>query len=112
MEVIGTVASFLLIIHGGILVYFNMLRVRRTIEYLNDFKGSILSEVDYKELKDRYTSFFSYLEPYPEYKRYKKIYADDNFHKFVRRGKRIFKYLFIALPSLLIILLIMSLISP
>ena len=111
MELVGVITSFLLIVHGGILVYFNMFRVRKTIEYINDFRGNILSEADYKDLKNRYTSFFSYLEPYPNDERYKILYTNYSFCKFVNRGKIIFKYLFIALPSLLIILLLMSLIS-
>ncbi|OGX88098.1 hypothetical protein BEN47_09505 [Hymenobacter lapidarius] len=95
-----TLTLFLLSIwftHTFALVIYNKYRVKQLIKYISLSRGRELSEHEFLELLDNYTSFLGYSSFSPSKKYYPRLYTNQEFAAFANRSKSTMIYLFSAL---------------
>ena len=83
--------------HTAALVIYSKYRVKQLIKYISLSRGRELSERDFLELLDNYTSFLGYSSFSPSKRDYPKLYTNQEFAVFAKRSKSIMIYLFSAL---------------
>lgn len=84
------------------LIMYNRYRIKRLTIFVNEFhKIGLLKKKEYELLAGNYRGFFRYLEGYPDRDKYAILYLHNDFRVFSEQSILIFKYLFVAIPSLL-----------
>jgi hypothetical protein len=102
------VVFLILFVHVFLLMLHNAFRIKKLLKYIDKFKNEgKLNENDYQLLYDRYTSFFSYLEFYPDKIDFRTLYENSEFDSYVRRSKWKLKYYSIVAGTAFAILLIL-----
>lgn len=93
MEIFVLILTLIWISHFFLLVYTNKNRIRKLVTFVENFrKDNLLTGKDYERLNDRYTSFLSYLEFFPDKDDYKILYENVEFDNFVRKTRQRLKY--------------------
>ena len=91
--------------HFALLIITNKMRIKRLVTYIENFRSAnVLTKSDYEYLRDRYTSFMSYMEFFPDRTDYKAMYDNPEFDQFVNKMRRRLKYYAIVSSVTLIIL--------
>lgn len=110
MDILKTISiiTFLTLFgHFFFLMFHNTFRIKKLIKFVDKFKKEgKLSDADYELLYNRYTSFFSYLELYPDKEDFKLLYQSPEFDNYVRASKWKLKYCSIVIGISFLILLI------
>lgn len=107
LKTISIVVFLILFVHAFLLMFHNTFRIKKLLKYVDLFKKEgKLSDKDFELLYDRYTSFFSYLEFYPDKNDFKTLYENSEFESYVRRSKWKLKYYSIVVGASFLILLI------
>jgi hypothetical protein len=97
MEWLSILAFFFFFIHLFAFVFYNKYRIRQIIKYLSICRGRELSERDYKDLVESYTSFLGYAQGFPSKKHYNSLYTNPGFLTFYTKSSFMMKYLLCAL---------------
>jgi len=106
LKTISIVVSLIFFLHFFLLLFHNTFRIKKLLKYIDKFKREgKLNDKDYEILYDRYTSFFHYLEFYPDKNDFKTLYENSDFDTYVRRSKWKLKYYSIVAGASLVILL-------
>ena len=93
-EVILTIASTLSMIFGiPAFVLYNRYRIRQMLYHLNLCRGRELTEKEYVDLLDEYTSFLGYASFSPSRRHYPRLYTNPAFAAFTKRSKRVMQCL-------------------
>src|SRR5688572_30213883 len=80
-------------IHFLLLIMTNQWRIKRLVTFVDKFRDDdLLAKKDYEHLHDRYTSFLSYMEFFPDKQDYSLLYENEEFDKFVTRTRKRLKY--------------------
>lgn len=107
LKTISILVSMILCIHFFLLMFHNTFRIKKLLEYIDKFKKEgKLNDKDFELLYDRYTSFFHYLEFYPDKNDFKTLYENSEFDSYVKRSKWKLKYYSIVIVTSFLILLI------
>jgi hypothetical protein len=107
LKLISIVTFVIFFGHFSLLLLHNTFRIKRLVKFVKKFqKDGKLSANDFKVLYERYTSFLSYLEFYPDKEDFKILYENSEFDKYVKRSKWILKYCIVVIGITFIILLI------
>ena len=81
------------ITHLALLIIANKMRIKRLVTYVENFRSAnVLTKSEYEHLRDRYTSFMSYMEFFPDRTDYKAMYDNSEFDQFVNKMRRRLKY--------------------
>ena len=89
-----SIAVFVFVfLHLFALVLYNRYRIRQMLYHLGLCRGRELTEKDYVDLLDEYTSFLGYASFSPNRKDYPSLYTNPAFAAFAQRSKRIMQYL-------------------
>ena len=84
MQILLSILMVLLTIHSFLLIWTNKWRIRKLVTFVDKFKEEeLLGKKDYEYLYDRYTSFLSYMEFFPDKEDYRLLYENKDFYKFV-----------------------------
>lgn len=79
--------------------------------YLNFFRGTLLSEYEYKELMERYNNFsFGNWEPFPQKEDYPNLYKNEEFSNYVKNCKRYNLIMAYTLPFTLLLTFILGMV--
>lgn len=106
LKIISIVVSMILFLHLFLLLFHNTFRIKKLLKYVDKFKKEgKLNDKDFELLYDRYTSFFYYLEFYPDKNDFKTLYENSEFDTYVRRSKWKLKYYSIVVGTSFLILL-------
>jgi hypothetical protein len=109
LTVIEIVIAITLFVHFYLLMMHNAFRVKKLLTYIDQFKQEgKLSKNDFELLYNRYTSFFHYLEFYPDKSDFKVLYENTAFDAYVKKSKWKLKYYSIVSLTLIVILLILD----
>ena len=93
MTVLLPIVMILLMIHFFLLIWTNQWRIKKLVTFVDKFRDEdLLTKKDYEYLYNRYTSFLSYMEFFPDKEDYKSIYENVEFVRFVQRTRRRLKY--------------------
>jgi hypothetical protein len=97
MKELSIVSFLIFCAHIVFLLGFNKYRIRRIVFFIERLYGEgVLSASEYDTLKARYSSFFKYMEPFPNF-------SNPLYESFKQKGQWILRYLFVAIPLLLIV---------
>lgn len=109
LTVIEIVIAITLLVHCYLLAIHNVFRIRKLLIYIDQFKEEgKLSKNDFDLLYNRYTSFFHYLEFYPDKSDFKVLYENIAFDAYVKKSKWKLKYYSTVSLTLIVILLILA----
>ncbi len=97
MEWLSILAFFFVFVHIFAFVLYNKYRTSQIIKYISICRGRELSDKDFRDLLDSYTSFLGYAQGFPSKKYYGSMYTNGEFLAFYTKSKFIMKYLFSAL---------------
>ena len=97
MQTISLLLFGVMFTHIFALVVYNRYRVKQLIKYISLSKGRELTEREFLELFDNYTSFLGYASFSPRKTDYPSLYTNQDFAAFAKRSKSIMIYLFSAL---------------
>jgi hypothetical protein len=97
MQTLGLLLFGVMFTHIFVLVVFNKYRVKQLIKYISLSRGRELTEREFLELLDNYTSFLGYSSFSPSKKYYPRLYTNQKFAAFAKRSKDIMIYIFSAL---------------
>lgn len=107
LKTISILAFLTLFGHFFFLLLHNTFRTKRLVKFVDKFKKEgKLNDADYELLYDRYTSFFHYLEFYPDKEDFRTLYENSEFDDYVRRSKWKLKYCLIVIAISFLVLLI------
>lgn len=107
LKIISTITFLTLIGHFLFLLTHNQFRIKKLLKYFDKFKkDGRLSDKDFELLQDRYTSFFNYLEFYPDKEDFKTLYENPEFEAYIKASKWKIKYCSIVIGISTLILLI------
>lgn len=110
-ETLSIVISFFVFLHIFVLVLYNRYRIRQMLYHLGLCRGHKLTEKDYVDLLDEYTSFLGYASFSPNRKYYPSLYTNPAFAAFAQRSKRIMQYLVLAVVGGFLSLMLVDLFS-
>jgi hypothetical protein len=97
MEWLSILAFFFVFIHLFAFVLYNKYRILQIIKHLSICRGKELSERDYQDLMESYTSFLGYAQGFPSKKHYNSLYTNPAFLTFYTKSSWLMKYLLSAL---------------
>ncbi len=92
METLSLFLFGVMFIHIFAFVAYNRYRITQLIKYISLSRGRELSERDFSELLDGYTSFMGYSKFSPNMKDYPSLYTNREFAAFTKRSKNIMIY--------------------
>ena len=92
MEALSLVLFGIMFTHIFAFVAYNKYRVKQFIKYISLSRGRELSERDFLELLDNYTSFLGYASFSPSKKDYPSFYTNQEFAAFAKRSKSVMIY--------------------
>lgn len=93
MQSLLPILMVLVTIHSILLIWTNQWRIQKLIKFVDAFKKQgLLEQPDYDFLHDRYTSFLSYLEFFPDEQDYGQLYKNKEFSQFVTTTRKRLKY--------------------
>src|SRR6478735_5387489 len=93
MEFFTLVLTLICFSHFFLLIYTNKRRIKKLVTFVENFgKDNLLTVNEYERLYDRYTSFLSYLEFFPDKDDYRNLYENVEFDQFVRKTRQRLKY--------------------
>ena len=93
MTIFLPVITITLMIHFFLLILTNQWRIKKLVTFVDKFRDEdLLTEKDYEYLHNRYNSFLSYMEFFPDKEDYSSIYENAEFDRFVRTTRRRLKY--------------------
>lgn len=99
-------AALLFFFHFIALIWYNYYRLYEVIQFLEEYRGNVITPEDYEILIDRYTGFFKFFEPLPEEKCFPGLYAEEKFAAYALRTRKIFRYFLFSIVVLLIVHLV------
>jgi hypothetical protein len=112
MAILLPILMVTLTIHFFLLIWTNKWRVNKLVLFVEKFnEEKILTESDYDYLYDRYTSFLSYMEFFPDKEGYKLLYENKEFEKFVATTRKRLNYYAIVTAACFALLAILIPIS-
>ena len=97
METLSLFLFGVVFIHIFAFVAYNKYRVKQLIKYISSSRRRELSDREFSELLDNYTSFLGYSSFSPSKTDYPRLYTNQEFAAFAKRAKSIMIYLFSAL---------------
>ncbi|WP_188563839.1 hypothetical protein [Hymenobacter frigidus] len=73
---------------------YNKYRIRKLLNYISVFRGTLLDENDFSTLLDKYTSFLAPMQLFPGRKGYPALYSNEEFAEFCHNGKLLIGYIY------------------
>jgi hypothetical protein len=96
MEWLSILVFFFVFVHIFAFVLYNKYRIRQIIKYISICRGNELSDKDFRDLLESYTSFLGYTQGFPSKKYYGSMYTNSEFLAFYTKSRFMMKYLFSA----------------
>ncbi len=93
MTILSGVILITLMVHLFLFILNNQWRVRKLVIFIDKFRDEdLLAKEDHEILYDRYSSFLSYMEFFPDKQEYRLLYENKEFDSFVTSTRKRLKY--------------------
>lgn len=101
--------AILFFFHFIAMIGYNYYRLYEVIQFLEEYRGNVITPDDYEILMARYAGFFKFFEPLPDEKYFPGLYAEEKFATYALRTRKIFRYFLFSISLLLVLHLVLYL---